>query len=368
MNINTTGSYTPINVDYLIIGQGLCGTWLSYFLEQQQQSFLIIDENKNFTSSKIASGVINPVTGRIIAQTWMIDELLPYALQQYHAIGQQLNVPLVSSSQVLHFLPSQQMKEQFDKRVPEIPQYLQHVQNAAYWKNYFEVYYGVGSICPALLINVQLLLQHWQQHLLATKKLLHQKFVLQKLINNTNGVVYENINAKKIIFCDGIASAENPYFKLLPFAPNKGQALIVEIKNLPATNIYKKGVTIVPLPQQNLFWVGSSYENEFENDLPTQHFYDDTIRILQSWLKLPFTIIDHWAAVRPTNMDRRPFVGEHPLHKNICIFNGTGTKGCSLAPWFANELVQNFVYQKPINPAADIQRFKKTLQRNATKN
>src|SRR5438046_7032667 len=51
-------------VDYLIIGQGLSGTWLSWFLARENRSFLIIDKNEPITPSKVSSGVINPVTGR----------------------------------------------------------------------------------------------------------------------------------------------------------------------------------------------------------------------------------------------------------------------------------------------------------------
>jgi hypothetical protein len=40
-----------------------------------------------------------------------------------------------------------------------------------------------------------------------------------------------------------------------------------------------------------------------------------------------------------------------------------GTKGCSLAPYFAHELVEHLVHGKPINPLADVQRFKNILSR-----
>jgi len=38
-------------------------------------------------ASKIASGVINPVTGRRVVSTWMIDELLSFAHKAYNEIG-----------------------------------------------------------------------------------------------------------------------------------------------------------------------------------------------------------------------------------------------------------------------------------------
>jgi hypothetical protein len=56
-------------------------------------------------------------------------------------------------------------------------------------------------------------------------------------------------------------------------------------------------------------------------------------------------------------------VGLHPLYKNIGILNGLGTKGCTLAPYFANELTQHFINGNGINPLADVQRFSKILSK-----
>jgi len=85
---------------------------------------------------------------------------------------------------------------------------------------------------------------------------------------------------------------------------------------------------------------------------------------VESWLKLPFTIIDHRAAVRPATLERRPFVGFHPQYNSVGIFNGMGTKGCSLAPFFANQLVQHIIHRTPIHSEADVKRFQRVLSRN----
>jgi len=73
--------------------------------------------------------------------------------------------------------------------------------------------------------------------------------------------------------------------------------------------------------------------------------------------------MEHIASERPANLERRPFVGLHPLHKNIGILNGLGTKGCTLAPYFANELTEHLINGKTINPLADVQRFSKILSK-----
>ena len=86
--------------------------------------------------------------------------------------------------------------------------------------------------------------------------------------------------------------------------------------------------------------------------------------LLKDWLKIPFTVKEHLCGIRPATLERRPFVGIHPQNPGIGILNGMGTKGCSLAPYFAKQLVDNLVRNKPINPDASVERFSKILSRN----
>ncbi|HET6766743.1 MAG TPA: FAD-dependent oxidoreductase, partial [Chitinophagaceae bacterium] len=166
----------------------------------------------------------------------------------------------------------------------------------------------------------------------------------------------------KIIFCDGINSTKNPYFKALPFAVNKGEAILIEAPGIPSTHIFKKGMILTAV-QNNLYWIGSNYLWEFPDDRPTEQFRRQTELLLKNWLKVPFRIVDHKASIRPANIERRPFVGFHPVYKNIGILNGMGTKGCSLAPFFARQLTEHLISGKEILPEADIKRFTKILMR-----
>ena len=68
-----------MQIDFLIIGQGISGTWLSYFLEKAGKSFIVIDNADPLSSSRLAAGVINPVTGRRHVEVWMADKILPFA-------------------------------------------------------------------------------------------------------------------------------------------------------------------------------------------------------------------------------------------------------------------------------------------------
>jgi glycine/D-amino acid oxidase-like deaminating enzyme len=350
-----------MHVDHLIVGQGICGTFLSWYLQKSKRSFLIIDDARPNTASRVAAGIINPVTGRRIVKTWMIDEVMPFAQNSYEELGLELNVKAIEQKNIVDFFPTPQMRVAFHQRYADDPQYLSISPDQVKWKEYFNDDFGSGEINPCWLVNISQVLSSYRSRL--REQLREDIFNIDLLTFNSEHVRYDDITAQSIIFCDGSAGAGNPYFRLLPFAPNKGEVLWIECKDLPVTRIFKSGMSLVPW-KDDIFWVGSSYEWEFQNDLPSESFREKTIANLQRWLKIPFKVIDHKASIRPATIERRPFAGFHPIHKNLGIFNGMGTKGCSLSPFFANQFVKHIVHGTAIQQDVDVIRFKNILSKN----
>ncbi|MBN9298778.1 MAG: FAD-binding oxidoreductase [Filimonas sp.] len=355
---------TVFMYDYIIVGQGICGTFLSWNLVKEGKKVLVIDESQPFSSTKVASGVINPVTGRQVVTTWMADDLLPFVLKECHDIGSDIGVMVIFQKNIQSFPPSLQMRQMYDKKIDE-NNFIQPVPEVTLTKyqQYFNFMYGCIQIDPCYFIDLHTLLKGWRQQLKDKDALLEERFDSSKLTINASSVVYENHTAEKLIFCNGINAYSEPYWSRLPYVMNKGQALVVDIPDLPQDVIYKFGaMTFVPW-YDNLWWVGSSYENDFENSLPSEGFRKNTETALKNVLKLPFTICDHIAGIRPATVERRPFVGLHPQKPSIGIFDGMGTKGCSLAPYFAHQLTQHLLHGTPINAEGDVSRFAKVLAR-----
>ncbi|MDE3234999.1 MAG: FAD-binding oxidoreductase [Bacteroidota bacterium] len=348
-------------VDYIIVGQGICGTFLSYYLDKPGKKILVIDANQPHTSTKVASGVINPVTGRRIVRTWMIEEVMPFAVEAYTQLGRETDKQLVRQCNILDFHPTAQMQLAFDERLPT-EDYLRIPESADYWRTYFNYPFAIGETNPCWLIDLHSLLDGWCNRLRERNCLLEQQFDHKQLVLEKSKVRYQNITAEKIFFCDGAGGATNPFFHLLPFALNKGEAILAKIPGLPNSNIFKQGLSIVPW-KDDRFWIGSTYEWNFADANPSEGFRTKVETQLRQWLKLPFEIVDHWASVRPANIERRPFVGLHPVHHTIGILNGMGTKGCSLAPFFAYQLSHHIIHGSPIHPNADVKRFSGILSK-----
>ncbi|MBM3922705.1 MAG: FAD-dependent oxidoreductase [Sphingomonadales bacterium] len=353
-----------MKTEFLLVGQGLCGTWLSYFLEQEKRDFIVLDPGHLPNASLMAGGLINPVTGRRLVTTWLIDELMPFAQLHYTELGQQLyseqyshSPQLIEERSILQFFSHPDSANIFTVRATEQQDYLHRPTTAPDSARFFDPLLGLGLIKKSYQIALDVLLPAYKDKLRKEGRLLEKKFNYQALKKSSNGFRFEDIEFDQLIFCDGIGLHDNPLFDHLPVAPVKGEALIVQAPGLPATHIFKGPLTMTPLKRTDHWWVGSSYEWDFTDAQPSEQFRTSTEHSLRQWLKVPFTVADHWAAIRPGSKERRPFVGKHPQEPRIGLLGGMGTKGCSLAPYFARQLVQHLLYDAPLHPEADLGRF-----------
>src|SRR2546423_4942731 len=185
-----------MEVDYLIIGQGICGTMLSWFLHKEGKSFVVIDDGNEHSSSKTAAGLINPVTGRRYAYTWMIDELISFALETYEELGIYLDSRFIFQKNIIDFFPSAQMRNAFIDRLSENDTYLHPYPDQNHFNQYFTYDFGCGEICPAYIVHFPLLLAAWRKKLLDSNKLITDRFDLNELKTDEDKIVYQNITAQ----------------------------------------------------------------------------------------------------------------------------------------------------------------------------
>jgi len=69
------------------------------------------------------------------------------------------------------------------------------------------------------------------------------------------------------------------------------------------------------------------------------------------------TLIDHQANIRPGTLDRRPFIGRHPEHGQIAIFNGFGAKGTLQIPWYSRHFADALLSETPLLASCDLRRY-----------
>ena len=64
------------NYDFIIVGQGITGSVLSWRLIEKNFNFLVINNSNKKSSSKSALGLYNPITGKNFVETWDSNEII----------------------------------------------------------------------------------------------------------------------------------------------------------------------------------------------------------------------------------------------------------------------------------------------------
>lgn len=345
--------------DYILVGQGISGTMLSWFLQKAGQRVLVYDDARPATASRIASGIINPVSGRKFELAWLYETIYPIAAQTYREMETALGIACFRERDIWNAWPSTQMRDAFavvaerSHTLAGTPLMVQPEQSRH--TDTLLQPFGAGIVKGA---NVQLnvLLPAWRKRL----HLREERFNTEEMGFTEEGVRYRDINAKAVIFCEGVESPANPYFGKLKFLPNKGEALVIRAA-LRTDNIIKKGITLVPL-DDDLYWAGATFSWDYADAAPTTEKRAVIEEYLRQLLKIPYTAEAHLSAIRPSGPDRRPLVGMHPRFPQAGIFNGMGSKGCSLAPWAALQFVRHLLEGAPLPAEIDIKRYFNALR------
>lgn len=353
------GPLNPLHPSYLIVGQGLAGTLLAHFLIKKGQQVRVMDDNYERAASKVAAGIINPITGRRFAKSWKIDELLPFAAKTYSELEQQLGISIFHKKNILRVLFSQKEENTWLSRSiwPTFSPYVIDYPDGSDYDNKIKKGVGFAELKESAKVDIKKLVEQYRIWLKKQKCLVEGTLDYDKINLSIEGKVgYKGHSYKKIIFCEGYQATQNPFFNYLPFQAAKGEALIIRIDNFPKDKMLKHKVFFVPLGE-NLYWIGSNYEWKFKTDMPTQEGRIDLEQKLQKVLHLPFEVVEHLAAVRPTVEDRRPLAGLHPKFPQLAVFNGLGTKGASLSPYFAEEMAAFLVEGRKLDEEVDIARL-----------
>lgn len=330
-----------MDIDFLIIGQGIAGSLLSYKLMAAGKKVMVIDRVAKDKASLVAGAVINPLSGKNFSPARDAALVIPEALTCYKAMEQLLGASFLQQTKLCFFPQDEDQAYAFEqaRKTVQAGKELHWLENR-YFETYgkcFHARQGIGMQEPLWQVDAALLLRLWQEYLAKHDAYREATFDPGDLEIKEPGIKYQDITARAVIFCEGAAAALNPFCRYLPFTRNRGDVLLLSVPGLPADSIYHRNLRLVPR-SGDLFWCGSNYGWDFKDLEPDAAWRDEVVTQLNQWLKIPFSVADHIVAQRPTTAGQVPLVGMHPAIPGLAIFNGLGTRGFSSGPYWAGEL------------------------------
>jgi glycine/D-amino acid oxidase-like deaminating enzyme len=320
---------------WTIVGQGLAGTCLAWELWKRGVPFLIRDRGTG-GSSRVAAGMVNPITGKNFEPSWRIADFLPNAVAFYADVEKLIGRKVWHSFPVLRLAGSD---KEWGKIVSKLadpfvaPWVAGEAPAPAGWVGAVEVW-GGGRLDTRAFMD-------------------GSREFFQKM------GCYETCEISSFaadrVWCDGSVGLMSGKFGQHRCA--KGEILTVKAAGWDESQIrIGAGGWLVPVGDGH-FKVGSTYEWNELDEIPTEK---GGLRVSEIATKLggaSFQIIQHDAGIRPILRRSQPLIG--PLEQGGWMFNALGSKGSLYAPGMAARLANWLVDGVEPEPEVDLRVFLK---------
>ena len=326
--------------EFTIIGGGLAGCSLGWNLKQKGIDFRIIDPSEKVTSTLIAAGIINPITGPSLTKSPRLKQFWSIARDFYRSIEKESGLKMFRETQVVRILDSERQVEKWNRRLLN-PEYGELVADEPLGlDDCFNFEYGGFVTKFGAHLDTKVFIS-------AIKSLLEDYWV-------TDYFEKQHLDGTTI-YCEGVKGSKNPFFDWVKFKPAKGEILTIKIPSLVEDRIVVRGnVWLLPVGD-SVYRAGATYDWNANDNEPTKEARLMIEERLEKLISVPYDVIDHVAAVRPIIDSRRTLIGLHPGNDKIGFFNGLGSKGVLTAPLLASNLVDHICDSSPIDPEFDLQ-------------
>jgi glycine oxidase len=343
-------------LNYIILGHGLAGASIAIQLLKRGKKILVIDKPSPTTASRVAAGLFNPITGRKMVKSWLSDKLFPFLHQYYRDVETLTGCNFFSPMPVYRpFTSIEEQNEWMAKSIElSFQPYIENVFTTPSFPGVKDQYGGI-LLKQAGCLNTAAYLDAVRRLIERQGTFLEATIVEGDVVADSQGVRCLNFEAERLLVCNG--AHDNPWFRWLPVRPLKGETLQIQCEYRESM-IINRGVYVVPTPNPNSWRIGATYDHEDKLPGTTEKAKAELVEKTKELISFPFNIVHQEYGFRPTTPDRRPILGRHPELERVFTFNGMGTKGVSLAPYFSDVLVRFIENDEPINKEVDIERYK----------
>ena len=341
-----------------IIGCGLAGAAVAWQATRRGWLTTVIDRAEPESCSRVAAGLVTPITGGRAAVSWQWDRFFPAAREFYQRIEQTTGSQFWIEQPAVRVFLSNEERELFRSRwnnntdTDPMPSVQQFDPSSL---PILKIPFSAASMSPAARLLTNSYLNATKEHLRKQSALIEFDLDCDRdiVFDQKPRIVGIDRCFDAIIFCQGYASRENSWFRDLPLHPARGDILRISApSSFPTDHVIHHSAWIVPDRNKELL-LGATYDR-----MTLDGIVDDRASVLDAkttlvnrfrellappFNNLPIDILDHRAAVRPASYDRHPLIGRHKTHGSLFCLNGLGSKGSLMSPLLADILLNAIV-------------------------
>lgn len=353
----------------MVLGAGLAGSAMAWNANWSGLSVMVIDRLDASSASRVAAGLVTPITGSRAAASWRWNEFFPIAEEFYRRVEEVTQSHFWKQEPALRFFRNRAEHELYQSKWlgGAALSHKSEVQVSGFSEADFEstseaylmkAPFGSCVFAPAARLDTKTYLEETQAYFEARDAFcqIHLDCDRDIVIDPShvdNPIRIESLDlaAKRIVLCQGVAARENLFFADLPLHPARGDILMVESIGLRLEQVVHHDAWVVPLGLDR-YLVGATYDRFALHarvdlgDSDAQRFRRELMARWEALVSGTFAsgqhrVLEQRAAVRPASYDRHPLLGCHDAHSNVYCLNGLGSKGTLMAPLLAQMTLQS---------------------------
>lgn len=311
----------------LIVGQGLAGTALGLSLEAAGVEFAIASDGHARAASRVAAGLVNPVTGQRWVKTAAVDETLAFARERYEAWGRELGIALWHPLRLTRLYRDAAERDFVRGKIAR-------GELAPYATAASEDGERGATIAGAAWVDLPALLEaaaaRWRG-----RGVLRERMVDDAALRvGADAVEWGGEVFAAAVLCTGSGALARGRFAFAPFAAAKGEMIAVRGATLARDAALSRGTWMIGGPAGTAR-VGATYERGREDDELTAAARTRLLADAEAMNGASLEVVGHSSGVRLALADRLPVAGWHPRERRLGIFGGLGSKGTLWAPMLA---------------------------------
>ena len=345
----------------LIIGQGLAGSLLAFELIKKGAEVIVVSADLPYSASRVAAGILNPVTGKRLALSWQYKDFFEVAKQHYQELEILLGGTFFQEMPLLRCFQNDAEIEAFEKRKQqsEFSPWLGQRCPPGSFGGYLKDDKGSFTILGAAALDTKKFVELSRRWLKKNNRILETELQYQDLKVQEGGVTWKGECYERVIFCEGYRIKDNPWFRSCPLELAAGEIQTLDVESSLPPGILNAGKWLRPM-ENGQYLAGATYNWDQLESPPNKKSEMEMEKGLNQLLQEKPTVVQRNTGIRPIVKDRRPIMGTHPNFPQVSVFNGLGSKGSLMAPLLAKQLSEVFLINgKKLHPEVDVMRFSK---------
>lgn len=317
------------DVDVAVVGQGFAGTALAWQLRWRGATVLVADRGDPDTASRVAAGLVTPVTGRRLAPTPGFAALAAEAAAFYRRAEAE------TGERFFHPCGAVRLFADSDERARYVRKYPAGDLDPP--AAGFAAPFGGFAMPAAARLSAE-------PYLLASRRHLG---VVAAAVDPVTGIEPTpagvrlpgpGVTAGAVVFCLGATAGPG----LPAVRADAGEVLTVRVDGLAETRTVHRGAWLAAAGG-GLFLAGATYARGRADARPTAAGRAELLARLGEFLLAPTEVVAHRAGVRPVAAGGEPVAECRPGEPRVWAFTGLGSKGVLTAPAVAGRLADRLV-------------------------